>query len=82
LAAPGEAVITTYPGNNYAMASGTSFSAPFVSGSTSLLYQLLPQLELSNANKYFSAGKPVSAQMGRLDIYEAVVFARTSPSSP
>lgn len=36
-AAPGEAVITTYPGNTYAAGWGTSFSAPFVSGAVALL---------------------------------------------
>src|SRR2546428_7750993 len=34
--APGTGVITTYPGT-FAMASGTSFSAPFVSGVYALL---------------------------------------------
>jgi thermitase len=32
LAAPGEAVITTYPGSNYAAAWGTSFSSAVVAG--------------------------------------------------
>ena len=32
LAAPGEAVVTTYPGNHYAEVWGTSFSAPLVAG--------------------------------------------------
>ncbi|MGH9506153.1 MAG: S8 family peptidase [Terriglobales bacterium] len=36
-AAPGEAVITTYPGNTYAAGWGTSFSAPFISGAVALL---------------------------------------------
>jgi len=37
LAAPGEGVMTTYPFNTYAAGWGTSFSAPFVSGTTALL---------------------------------------------
>jgi subtilisin family serine protease len=37
LAAPGEAVVTTYPGNHYAIAWGTSFSAPLVAGGAALL---------------------------------------------
>src|SRR2546426_7846581 len=32
LAAPGEGIITTYPGGHYAAAWGTSFSTAFVSG--------------------------------------------------
>jgi len=37
VAAPGEAVITTYPFATYSAGWGTSFSAPFVSGGASLL---------------------------------------------
>ncbi len=36
LAAPGEDIITTYPGGGWAMVSGTSFSAPWVSGAVAL----------------------------------------------
>ena len=44
LAAPGEAIVTTYPGNNYAGAWGTSFSAPFVTGTIALFEQFQPGL--------------------------------------
>ena len=37
LAAPGEELVTTYPGGLYALAWGTSFSAGLVSGATTLL---------------------------------------------
>lgn len=37
VAAPGEAVVTTYPFATYSAGWGTSFSAPFVSGGASLL---------------------------------------------
>jgi len=37
VAAPGEAIITSYPFGTYAAGWGTSFSAPFVSGGVSLL---------------------------------------------
>src|SRR5437899_590151 len=40
LAAPGEGIITTYPGGHYAAAWGTSFSAAFVSGGAALLLQV------------------------------------------
>jgi subtilisin family serine protease len=43
--APGEQLITTYPGGHYAAASGTSFSAPLVSGSVALMRQAAPLLE-------------------------------------
>src|SRR5205085_1973884 len=37
LSAPGEAVMTTYPFNTYAVGWGTSFSAPLVSGTVALM---------------------------------------------
>ncbi len=44
LAAPGEGLITTFPGGGYAAAWGTSFSAPVVSGSAALAQSQLPEL--------------------------------------
>jgi subtilisin family serine protease len=35
--APGVNIISAYPGGYYALASGTSFSAPFVSGEAALI---------------------------------------------
>lgn len=40
VAAPGEAVITTYPGNHYAVVWGTSFSSPLVAGAAALLVEI------------------------------------------
>src|SRR5258706_3323620 len=37
VAAPGEAIVTTYPFSTYSAGWGTSFSAPFVSGGAALL---------------------------------------------
>lgn len=42
VAAPGEGVITTYPGGNYAAAWGTSFSTPLVAGEAALILQAKP----------------------------------------
>ena len=39
MAAPGEGILVAYPGNNYASAWGTSFSAPFVAGAAAILLQ-------------------------------------------
>lgn len=45
LAAPGEALVTTYPGNHYAAAWGTSFSSAVVAGTTAdLLSAIDPKL--------------------------------------
>jgi subtilisin family serine protease len=40
LAAPGEGVLTTYPFGSYAAGWGTSFSTPFVTGTTALMAAL------------------------------------------
>ena len=36
VAAPGENIVTTYPGGRWAVASGTSFSAPWISGAAAI----------------------------------------------
>jgi subtilase family protein len=40
VAAPGDAIVSTYPFDTYAAGWGTSFSAPFVSGGAALLHNL------------------------------------------
>lgn len=72
--APGEGIVTTYPANFYAAAWGTSFSAPFVSGTAALLHQITEEFSFVGAQSAISHAKSV-AQMGkgRLDIYDAVL---------
>src|SRR5882762_2569700 len=48
VAAPGEAIVSTYPYNTYAAGWGTSFSAPFVSGGATLLHSLNPAINQSS----------------------------------
>ena len=77
LAAPGEALITTFPGKNFAAAWGTSFATPLVSGTTSLLVQFKPGLQQSDAEESLSKAVPISNDLGlgRLDVYSAVQFS-------
>jgi subtilisin family serine protease len=74
LAAPGEAIVTTYPGNNYAGAWGTSFSAPFVTGTVALLEQFTPGLTIHDAADAISHAKALSLSLGygRLDVQQSV----------
>ena len=65
LAAPGEAVITTYPGGGYAGVWGTSFSTPLVAGGAALLLQIDPTLNQHKANEPVRQGHPDGAWHGQ-----------------
>jgi len=74
LAAPGETITSTFPYRAYAAGSGTSFSAPFVSGAAALLVDVRVGLSLQEAGKALSKAKPINSDLGagRLDIYRAL----------
>ena len=74
VAAPGEAVITTYPYGTYAAAWGTSFSTPFVAGTAALLYDYSSSVNESRAERAIANARWIDPELnhGRLDIYEAL----------
>src|SRR5438874_1426247 len=76
LSAPGEAVMTTYPYGTYAAGWGTSFSAPFVSGTVALLANvnspLLTKQQAANALSHARAIPYSQFGYGVLDTYQAV----------
>lgn len=79
VAAPGEAVVTTYPFGTYAAAWGTSFSAPMVAGGVNLLQntnpslsQMQAQFDMAQAQFLFAYGMG----NGRIDLSRAVSAAR------
>lgn len=78
VAAPGEGLITTYPGGKYAAAWGTSFAAPLVSGTVALMLQVNPQLGWEWADAALSEAQPANGGLGsgRLNVYRAVDKAR------
>ncbi|MFN0105714.1 MAG: S8 family peptidase [Bryobacteraceae bacterium] len=73
LAAPGEALVTLYPGGRYAAAWGTSFSAPLVSGTAAMMTYLKPSINWEKAEAGLKEAAPVDGNLGngRLDVYRA-----------
>ncbi len=83
LAAPGEQVITAYPGGGWASVAGTSFAAPWVSGAVALFADKSraggpDSLKFNKVDHALSNADPVSGAdwdtvgYGRIDIKSAV----------
>ena len=74
VAAPGEAIVTTYPFGTYAAGWGTSFSAPFVSGTASLLLNKQAKTDEAQAAAAVAHAVAIGPDMGngRLDIVQAL----------
>ena len=69
VAAPGEGVITTYPGGNYAAGWGTSFSAPLVAGEAALVLQARPSYKPGDVANAISRAVDVQEMgHGRADL--------------
>ena len=72
VAAPGEAIVSTYPFDTYAAGWGTSFSAPFVSGGAALLHNLRAAIGQSGAATAVANAVPLDPSLGlnhgRLDL--------------
>lgn len=74
IGAPGENVVTTYPGGTYASASGTSFSCPFVTGTANLMLSAHASPNESQAASALTHAQPLTPDLnhGRLNVYSAV----------
>jgi subtilisin family serine protease len=83
IGAPGEYVISTFPGGGYAAASGTSFSSPLAAGTASLLLNAKSGLNQSQAASALSHGRLLTPDLnhGRLDAYQAISAWVNSSSS-
>jgi subtilase family protein len=78
VAAPGEAIITTYPWGSYAAGWGTSFSTPIVAGEAALLVGLRSTASYSQASWAVSKAKLLTSSLGygRVDLYKAIQAGR------
>lgn len=74
--APGEALITTYPGGNYAGVWGTSFSTALTSGTAAIMLQINLRMTPGKAQDAFDKGRKISQGMGdaRLDLPLSLLF--------
>ena len=80
LAAPGEAIITTYPFGTFAGAWGTSFATPFVAGGAALVMGIQPSATPSQVQSALAHAKYIGSSMGsgRLDLEDAIQSARST----
>jgi subtilisin family serine protease len=76
VAAPGENIVSTYPYDTYASSSGTSFSAPFVSGTAALALQMSSKVTSQEAASAIAEAQPLTSQMGHglLDVFHAMTY--------
>jgi len=83
IAAPGEYVMSTFPGGTYASASGTSFSSPLVAGTAALMLSTETSLNQSNASSALSHAIQLTPNLnhGRLDVYQALSALQSRTNS-
>lgn len=74
IAAPGEAIVTTYPMNHWAAAWGTSFSTPLAAGTAAVLAEVSGKI--NNKQLHDAEGQAIwishEVSKGRLDIPKAI----------
>ncbi len=74
IGAPGENIVSTYPGGTYASSSGTSFSTPLVTGTVGLLLNTRSPISEAQAAGAIAHGQPLTPDLnhGRLNVYMAI----------
>ncbi|WP_428940300.1 S8 family peptidase [Fontivita pretiosa] len=83
LFAPGSNILSTVPGNGYAMMSGTSMATPMVSGAAALMLSANPELSVAQVKLRLLAGADQSVALngravsdGELNVSNAVIARR------
>jgi subtilisin family serine protease len=77
VAAPGENIISTYPYDTYASESGTSFTAPMVSGTAALIFQMNSRSNSQEASAAIADAQPLGSQNlghGLLNVHNALAY--------
>ena len=64
VAAPGEAIVTTFPGGVWAVASGTSFAAPWISGAAAIFADKNGTDHQPGRSDFFLASEALSHAVG------------------
>ncbi|MBM3459306.1 MAG: hypothetical protein FJX77_12325, partial [Armatimonadetes bacterium] len=88
LAAPGDEILSTTPGNTYSVFSGTSMSTPLVSGAAALILARLPGLSLEQLKQRILAtvDRPAAlngvVRTGRLNVRNALEEDNVAPGAP
>jgi subtilisin len=80
VAAPGVAVISTYPRNRYAVGWGTSFSTPYVTGTVALMRSVDASENATEATADLANGgaKVLSPELKarRVDVYKSTTLVK------
>jgi subtilisin family serine protease len=81
VAAPGEAIVSTYPFGLYAAGWGTSFSSPFVAGTAGLILQMRPSDTWQVASWGISHAQYIGPNMGYgvLNVYDSLFYLNPLP---
>ena len=67
LAAPGNYILSTITGNDYAYMSGTSMAAPMVTGTAAMLYSCDASLSLMDVrNRILQSARPIESLSGKV----------------
>lgn len=80
VAAPGENIISTYPYDTYASESGTSFTAPMVSGTAALIIQMNGGASSQEVTTAIGQASPLSdPTLGRglLNVWKSLMYVQS-----